>query len=161
MAKKAKVKRQDTTIDMTAMCVVTFLLLTFFVLTAQARQEETLMVDTPASTTQDKLPDDNMVIITEGDEEKEIYSIKDLEVRKKTLENINDKYGISFSEEEYEKFRLTEDFSVPIENLRQLLSLDKADIDDTMQSGIPVDSTEDKSNELYHWVQQSRLATVS
>lgn len=161
MAKKAKVKRQDTTIDMTAMCDVSFLLLTFFVLTAQARQEETLMVDTPASTTQDKLPDDNLGIITVGDGGKVFFSIKDFEVRKKTLENMSAQYGISFSEEDYEKFRLTEDFGVPIENLRQLLSLDKADRDDTMQSGIPVDSTEDKSNELYHWVQQSRLATVS
>ena len=51
---KAKVKRASTSIDMTAMCDVSFLLLTFFVLTATARQPEALTVDTPASTTKDK-----------------------------------------------------------------------------------------------------------
>lgn len=161
MAKKAKVKRQDTTIDMTAMCDVSFLLLTFFVLTAQARQEEILIVDTPASTVQDKIPDDNLAIIKVGGNGKVFFTIQDHEVRKKTLENMSAKYNINFSEQDYDRFRLTEEFGVPMQNLRQLLSLSKEDVTDTMQKGIPVDSTEDSSNELYHWVQQARLATIS
>lgn len=161
MAKKAKIKRKDTTIDMTAMCDVSFLLLTFFVLTATARQPETLMVDTPASTTQEKIPDDNLGIITVGDGGKIFYTIKDPAVRIQTLQNMSAKYGINFSQEEYDKFRLTEDFGVPISNLRQLLSLDPSERGVEIQKGIPVDSTENNSNELYHWVQQSRLATVS
>lgn len=146
---------------MTAMCDVSFLLLTFFVLTATARQPETLMVDTPASTTQEKIPDDNLGIITVGDGGKIFYTIKDPAVRIQTLQNMSAKYGINFSQEEYDKFRLTEDFGVPISNLRQLLSLDPSERGVEIQKGIPVDSTENNSNELYHWVQQSRLATVS
>lgn len=161
MAKKAKVKRQDTTIDMTAMCDVSFLLLTFFVLTAQARPEEVLMVDSPASTVQDKIPDGNLSIIKVGDNGKVFFTIKDPAVRVQTLENMSAKYNIKFSEQDYDRFRLTEEFGVPMQNLRQLLSLSKEDVTDTMQKGIPVDSTEDSSNELYHWVQQARLATIS
>lgn len=67
---KAKVKRTSTSIDMTAMCDVSFLLLTFFVLTSTARQPEAFPVDTPASTTKDKLPDTNLGIITIGEKEK-------------------------------------------------------------------------------------------
>ena len=44
---KAKIKRHSTAIDMTAMCDVAFLLLTFFMLTAKAKPQETVIVDTP------------------------------------------------------------------------------------------------------------------
>lgn len=158
---KAKVKRQDTTIDMTAMCDVSFLLLTFFVLTATARQEETLMVDTPASTVQDKLPDTNLAVITVGNNGKIFYHIADREVRRRTLENISAKYEVPFSDEDYHEFSRQEDFGVPVKNLRQLLSLNADERNESIQSGIPVDSTENTSNELYQWVQQTRLATVA
>lgn len=157
---RAKVKRASTTIDMTAMCDVSFLLLTFFVLTATARQPEVMPVDTPASTVQDKLPDDNLSVITVGNNGKVFYGIKNPNVRVETLRNMSAKYQIQFSEEDYEKFRMMEDFGVPIKNLRQLLSLPNDERTESIQPGMPVDSTETESNELYHWVQQSRLATV-
>jgi biopolymer transport protein ExbD len=54
-----KKKKQST--DMTAMCDVAFLLLSFFVMTATAAKiPEALPVDTP--TVQSKLPDDNLAI---------------------------------------------------------------------------------------------------
>lgn len=158
---KAKIKRQDTTIDMTAMCDVSFLLLTFFVLTATARQPETLLVDTPSSTTQDKLPDDNLSIITVGHGGKVFLSIKDPQVRTQTLESMSAKYSIPFSQEDYDKFRLLEDFGVPMKNLRQLLSLESDGRTEEIQPGIPVDTTETNSNELYQWIQQARIATVA
>lgn len=157
---RAKVKRASTSIDMTAMCDVSFLLLTFFVLTATARQPEIMPVDTPASTVQDKLTGDNMGIITVGDGGKVFFGMKDPEVRRTTLRNISEKYNISFSEQDYEEFEMMEEFGVPVSNLRQLLSLNKDARTAAIQPGIPVDTTETTSNELYHWVQQSRLATV-
>ncbi|MFD2598386.1 ExbD/TolR family protein [Sphingobacterium corticis] len=157
---KAKVKRASTVIDMTAMCDVAFLLLTFFVLTATARQPETLEVDTPASTVKEKLVGDNIGMITVGDGGKIFFGLKTPAVRRETLKNMSAKYSVNFSEEEYEKFAASEDFGVPIRNLRQLLSLPKEQQKVDVQPGIPVDSTENVSNELYHWVQQARLATV-
>lgn len=157
---KAKVKRTDTTIDMTAMCDVSFLLLTFFVLTATARQPEVLVVDTPASTTVDKLPDGNLSVITVGDNGTVFFSIKDPEVRVNTLKNMSAKYGVGFTEEEYQKFKGLEEFGVQFSQLRALLALESDKRTVEVQPGIPVDSTEELSNELYHWVQQARLATV-
>jgi len=157
---KAKVKRASTAIDMTAMCDVSFLLLTFFVLTATARPEETLMVDTPASTTLDKLPDDNLAIITVGDNGKVFLTIKNENVREMALKNMSAKYGVAFSAEDYGKFKRLSDFGVSFKQLRPLLSLAPGDQTVDVQPGIPVDSTEELSNELYHWVQQTRLATV-
>lgn len=157
---KAKVKRASTTIDMTAMCDVSFLLLTFFVLTATARQPEVLVVDTPAATTLDQLPDGNLSVITVGNGGTVFFSMKDPEVREMTLKNMSAKYGVGFTEEEYKKFRGLDEFGVPLKQLRALLALENDKRTVEIQPGIPVDSTEELSNELYHWVQQARLATV-
>ena len=43
---KVKMSKKATSIDMTAMCDVAFLLLTFFILTATAKMPEPLPVDT-------------------------------------------------------------------------------------------------------------------
>jgi hypothetical protein len=58
--------------------------LSFFV-TATAKIPEALPVDTPASTVQSKLPDDNLATITVG-KGKVFYDLKGREVRKKALE---------------------------------------------------------------------------
>lgn len=155
---KAKVKRASTSIDMTAMCDVSFLLLTFFVLTATAREDETLIVDSPASFSQEKLTGDNVGLITVGEGGKIFFGLKDPEIRRETLRYISNEYNVNFSEEEYQKFGEMADFGVPIRNLRQLLSLEERPAE--LQPGIPVDSTETQSNELYQWVRQSRLATL-
>lgn len=156
---KAKVKRASTSIDMTAMCDVSFLLLTFFVLTATARQPETLIVDTAASYSQAKLPDGNLAIITVGEEGKVFFSMSDQNVRKETLQSMGNLYGIDFTPEEYEKFRAMEDFGLPIRNMKQLLAMNPEERA-AVQRGIPVDSTMEASNELYSWVRQARLASA-
>lgn len=53
---RIKIPRKSTAIDMTAMCDVAFLLLTFFILTAKLKQEDPLQVDTPAATTKQLFP---------------------------------------------------------------------------------------------------------
>ena len=63
---KIKMKKKSTSTDMTAMCDVAFLLLTFFILTATAKVPEALPVDTPASTVQTKLPETDLATITIG-----------------------------------------------------------------------------------------------
>ena len=67
---------------------------------------------------------------------------------------------MAFSAEDYEKFKRLGDFGVSFKQLRPLLSLAPGDPTVDVQPGLPVDSTEELSNELYHWVQQTRLATV-
>ena len=61
-----KMKKKAGSTDMTAMCDVAFLLLSFFVMTATAKVPEALPVDTPSSTVQTKLPDSDLATITLG-----------------------------------------------------------------------------------------------
>src|SRR5690606_16154741 len=96
---KVKMSKKMTAIDMTAMCDVAFLLLTFFILTATARQPEPLPVDTPASTVQTKLPESDLATITVGDG-KVFFGVSGQNVRKRTLEMMSEKYGITFTEDE-------------------------------------------------------------
>lgn len=63
---KVKMQKKAASIDMTAMCDVAFLLLTFFILTATAKQPEPLEVQTPNSTVQTKLPETGLATLTLG-----------------------------------------------------------------------------------------------
>lgn len=157
---RVKVKRASTTIDMTAMCDVSFLLLTFFILTATARPSEPLQVDTPASVTQVKVPDENFATISVGDEGKVFFSVKGRDVRGRMLELMSEKYQQPFNAEQKQRFELLETFGVPMGNLGQLIDMDDADrTRKGLQPGIPVDSTEELSNQLFHWIYSARVAT--
>ena len=151
MSKKA------TSIDMTAMCDVAFLLLTFFILTATAKQPEPLPVDTPSSTVQTKLPDTNLSTITIG-KGKVFMGIKGPDVRRKTLELISAKTGIIFTPDEITKFGLLDEFGVKVNELKSLLAMKTADRNkEGLQGGIPIDSLD---NQLKEWVLASRTANA-
>lgn len=159
---RAKVKRASTVIDMTAMCDVSFLLLTFFVLTAVARQPEALEVDTPASVTQVKIPDDKLGMVTVGDGGKLFFGVKGPQIRTRMLEIMSEKYNIQFSEEEVARFSLMEEFGVPMHNLKQLIAMDMEQrATRGLQPGIPNDTTNNLTNEMFHWIHSARTATAA
>jgi biopolymer transport protein ExbD len=149
-----KMKKKSTSTDMTAMCDVAFLLLTFFILTATAKVPEVMPVDTPASTVQTKLPEKDLATLTVGNG-KVFFDVKGKDVRVRTLELMGQKYGVTFSDDEQNKFAIMESFGVPIQNLKQILDMKPADRKNVQQPGIPKDSLD---NQLADWVQNARLA---
>jgi biopolymer transport protein ExbD len=151
-----KMSKKAASIDMTAMCDVAFLLLTFFILTATAKQQEPLPVDTPASTVQTKLPESDLATITVG-KGKVFYDLKGREVRKKALELMGQKYGITFTDEEAERFALMEGFGVPVQNLKQIIMMTSTERNKAGQPGIPKDSLD---NQLKEWIYNSRIANI-
>lgn len=151
-----KMKKKSTSTDMTAMCDVAFLLLTFFILTATAKAPEVLPVDTPQSTVQTKLPEKNLATLTVGGG-KVFFDIKGKDVRKRTLELMSNKYGVKFSEEDQNKFAVMESFGVPIQSLKQVLDMKPADRSKAGQPGIPKDSLD---NQLSEWIQNARIANI-
>jgi biopolymer transport protein ExbD len=155
----AKVKSHKTAgaIDMTAMCDVAFLLLTFFILTATAKVPEPLAVDTPASTVQTKLPETDLATLTVG-KKKVFFGVKGKEVRLKTLEFMSQKYNITFTEKEKLEFSLMDEFGVPIEALKQILAMKGSDRNkEGFQTGIPHDSI---NNQLKDWIYTARQANI-
>ena len=66
---KVKAKRQSVSLDMTAMCDVAFLLLTFFMLTAKFRPEEAVTIVPPSSISEKPLnAKDGMLTISVSNE---------------------------------------------------------------------------------------------
>jgi biopolymer transport protein ExbD len=153
---KIKMKKKSTSTDMTAMCDVAFLLLTFFILTATAKVPEALPVDTPASTVQTKLPESDLATITIG-KGKVFFDLKGREVRKRALQLMGDKYGVTFTQEEIDKFALMEGFGVPIQSLSQIIAMKSADRNKAGQPGVPKDSLD---NQLKEWIYNSRIANI-
>ncbi len=151
-----KTQKKATSIDMTAMCDVAFLLLTFFILTATAKIPEALPVDTPQSTVQTKLPETDLATLTIG-KGKVFFDLKGREVRKKTLELMGQKYGIEFTEDEKSKFALMEGIGVPIGSLKQLIGMKTAERSKAGQPGVPKDSLD---NQLKEWVYNARIANI-
>jgi biopolymer transport protein ExbD len=153
---KIKMKKKSTSTDMTAMCDVAFLLLTFFILTATAKVPEALPVDTPASTVQTKLPESDLATITIG-KGKVFFDLKGREVRKRALQLMGDKYGVTFTQDEMDKFALMEGFGVPIQSLSQIIAMKSADRNKAEQPGVPKDSLD---NQLKEWIYNSRIANI-
>jgi biopolymer transport protein ExbD len=152
-----KMKKKAGSTDMTAMCDVAFLLLSFFVMTATAKIPEALPVDTPASTVQSKLPEDNLATVTIG-KGKVFYDLKGREVRKEALQLMGQKYGVEFTDSETETFALMEGIGVPIANLKQLIGMKTADRNKPgVQPGVPKDSLD---NQLKDWIFTSRQANI-
>jgi biopolymer transport protein ExbD len=159
---KVKMSKKATSIDMTAMCDVAFLLLTFFILTATAKAPEPLPVDTPSSTVQTKLPETGLVMLTVGKndgKEQVFFGMKDRAIRSGALDYMAQKYQLTFTEEEKTQFALIDEFGVPIEGLKQLLAMKAADrVKKGVQSGVPCDSI---NNQLQDWIQGARQANIN
>lgn len=151
---KVKVKRTNPSLDMTPMVDLFFLLVTFFMLTATARQEEAIVVDTPSSVSVIKLPDTNVITITVGNDNRVFFGVDGQHTKEALLEKMAGKYGVGFTEEEKRTFSLLNNFGVPVSQLKSFLAMPSSERDQVQQPGIPIDST---NNELGDWVLQTRL----
>ena len=153
---KVKIPRKSTTVDMTAMCDVAFLLLTFFMLTTQFKSDDPVIVDLPKSIAQIKLPDIDIMTVTMTKDGRVMYGIDGKFNRERLIQKISEKYKLQFTDEEVRNFSLTSSFGVPISRLKDFLSLNATERQaEANNPGIPIDSA---NNELGVWVMQGRLS---
>ena len=159
--------RKSTNIDMTAMCDVAFLLLTFFMLATKFKKDDPVMVMTPSSISQITVPDTSIMMITIDPKGRIFFSIDrkkvgDRDVADARLGLINDmdeykKLGLT-DQEKYE-FQKGAAVGVPFAQLKQYLSADPTTQKamDQQSPGIPVDtSAESPDNELAAWIRVAR-----
>lgn len=156
---RIKVPRKSTSVDMTAMCDVAFLLLTFFILTATSRQPDPLEIKIPSSSVQFKVPDKDLAILSIG-HGKVFIEIIGQDIKKETLRKMGELYSTKFSEEEAKRFGVMTAFGVPMAGLKQYINMSPEDRKKSNfeKDGIPTDST--RNNELYRWIEQSRRAVA-
>jgi len=155
---RAKVTRKSTAIDMTAMCDVAFLLLTFFILSAKPKVADPVKAEVPSASAELKsIPETDFAIITVG-EGKAFFTIEGDDVRRGTLEAMAATYGGKFTPEQTKTFAHLDNFGMPLNLLPGYLDLPQAQAAAYKQPGIPFDTTE--NNELAHWVLQARKANA-
>jgi biopolymer transport protein ExbD len=153
---RAKIPRKSTTIDMTAMCDVAFLLLSFFILATKFKPPEALSVTTPSSV-YTKIALDHDVVMVIMDRDGKVYfevSDKNSPEKKEIIETINTQHNLGLTETEMKAFYANPSayIGVPFSQLKALLDKgsDPAAIKGIVMPGIPtVDST---NNELRDWV---------
>ena len=139
---------------MTAMSDVTVLLLTFFMLTSTFIQKEPIQVSTPSSVMETKIPEINILQILVDDDGKVFMSLDKQEDRVAVLKKMGEEYGISFTDEEINKFRLSPSFGVSISQMKAFLDLPTEQQDAVLKDyGIPIDSAD---NQLKAWVKNAR-----
>jgi biopolymer transport protein ExbD len=150
---RAKLPRKSTNIDMTAMCDVAFLLLSFFILATKFKPPEALSVVTPSSVSTKVAPEKDVVLVTIDKEGKVYLSLSDnnMAEKKEMIESINTSKNIGLTPAEKANFVAIPNayIGAPFSQLKSYLDKNPADLAHVVKPGIPaVDST---NNEMIDW----------
>lgn len=144
-----KPARKSPSMDMTAMCDVAFLLLTFFIMTTQFKSQESVTVDTPSSVSEIKVEDKDMATITIDKDGKYYFGVTNPADRYSLIQRMNEKYSAGLSDAQQASFTKLAETGVSINALKQYLALSDAQKGQVKIEGIPNDSTK---SELVDWV---------
>lgn len=156
----AKLHKKSTNIDMTAMCDVAFLLLTFFMLATKFKPEEPVQVKTPASIQVTQLPDKDVMLITIDPKGRIFFSIDNPLKRKELIESVNDSKQLNLSEADKKAFALGSSIGVPFNQLKNYLEAAPEDMKKMNEAspGVPSDTVVNTpNNELGDWIKNARL----
>ncbi|UKB80164.1 ExbD/TolR family protein [Chryseobacterium sp. MEBOG07] len=151
---RVKPKRHGVVTDMTAMCDVAFLLLTFFILTTQFKKPDVEQIKPPSSISEKLLPDASLMTINATPDGKFYFQpVENASERVALLDKMGKKYGITFDNNQKAAFQKVQAIGVPMNQLKGYLDM-PADEQKNYRSpsGIPMDST---NKQLIDWVKES------
>ncbi len=158
---KIKLPRSSPAIDMTPLVDLGFLLVTFFMLTAQFRPEENVVVDIPSSRSQLAIPTENLMTVTVDSSGRVYWDFTDRKVRREILKEMGNRYSVSFTPEQEQRFVSLGAIGVPMQQLPNYLeqegAAERRQID-LRSKGIPLDST---NNQLLDWIRVTQLIFAS
>jgi biopolymer transport protein ExbD len=144
---RAKIPRKSTTIDMTAMCDVAFLLLSFFILATKTKPPEAVAVVTPTSVST-KVVKDEAIVVTLAKDGKVFLMLNDRKHKDAIVDDINKTKNLGLTAAEMSKLKKQDFIGMPFSKLKSFLQLSEA-IPASKMDGIPSDST---NNELADWI---------
>lgn len=157
---RPKIARKSTIVDMTAMCDVAFLLLSFFILTTKPKPSEAVPISTPKSVANKFVPDKNVVMISLNSEGKVYLSVSDnkddRDKKKVMLEELNTKNNLGLSGEEIDKLVKQPFIGVSLAQLKQQAQFGNDQITAKNLPGIPSQDT--TNNQMIEWIRAAKVA---
>ena len=151
---RVKPKRHNIRVDMTAMTDVSFLLLTFFILTAQFAKPDVETITTPSTISEKLLPDASLMTVLSTTDGKFYFTpVENGTERMQLLDKMGEKYGLKFTDKEKVALTNVQSVGVPMNQLKGYLDLSDEDRKAYKSpTGVPMDST---NKQFIDWVQQS------
>ena len=152
---KIKLGTKSPRIDMTPMVDLFVLLLTFFILTATFRPQETAPVDTPFSVSEKPMMDANVMTVLIAKDNRVFFNVDNgpdtiLKFRPKILAEMGKRYNIEFTEDELRLFEKTgTSVGVPIQEMKAYLATKDTEDKMAFETGVPIDSAD---NQLALWI---------
>ncbi len=113
-----------------------------------------VQVFTPASVSEIKIPETNILQILVDPQGKIFMSLDKQPDMKAVLEKMGEEYGVDFTPEQEKKFVTASTFGVPMRSMQKYLDLPSDQQDKLLKNeGIPCDSTD---NQFKSWVRSAR-----
>jgi len=145
---KVKIPRKSTNIDMTAMCDVAFLLLSFFILATKTKPPEAVTVNNPKSVST-KIAKEEAILVTLTKEGKVYLLLGDLKHRGAIIDDINTTRSLGLTPAELAKLKKQDFIGLPLNMIKGAMAMEEP-IPAEKMPGIPCgDST---NNELTDWI---------
>ena len=144
---KVKIPRKSTAVDMTAMCDVAFLLLSFFILATKQKPPEVLSVQVPGSVSS-KIAPDKAILVTLTKDGRTFLMLGDDTKKADILANVNLTKGLGLSPAELQKWGKQAFIGQPLGQVKGSLA-QSVEPDPAKMPGIPTDST---NNEMVDWI---------
>jgi biopolymer transport protein ExbD len=147
---RPKIPRKSTSVDMTAMCDVAFLLLSFFILTTKFKAPEAISVVTPSSVSSKVAPEKDVTLVSFTKEGKVFISLDNEEVKEAVATQLNATKGAGLSPADIQLFKTASFFGTPISQLKSALQLPADKLQAEALPGIPALDT--ANNEVIDWM---------
>lgn len=155
---RPKLPRKSTSVDMTAMCDVAFLLLSFFILTTKFKAPEAIPIETPGSVSSKIAPEKNVITVSINRDGKVFLALSEDQKNKQELlvSTLNSARGLGLTEAEIKQAGKVPFFGTSLSQLKSFLALPPNQMKGDAFPGIPAkDST---NNEMVDWM--SAVVTV-
>ena len=150
---RPKIARKSTNIDMTAMCDVAFLLLSFFILTTKFKPAEAITVTPPSSVAAKVAPQKDFVLITIDKDGKVFFSMDDESKKQFIIESLNNTRNLNVNVKAFVKAGY---IGAPISQLSAFLAIPEEQRKGAALPGIPVKDT--SNNEMTEWMRLIKSA---
>jgi biopolymer transport protein ExbD len=147
---RPKIARKSTAVDMTAMCDVAFLLLSFFILTTKFKAAENITVETPSSVSSKVAPEKDVTLISVTKDGKVFVSMDNEDIKEAVANELNTANGAGLSPADITAFKKANFYGTPISQLKSALQVPTDKLKADALPGIPVQDT--SHNELIPWM---------